>query len=122
MNEGLRRCPTSYALKLDSDDVASPDLVSRYIAHLAQHGAVDVLGCQFTTFGMSSYTTAHAGLITRHCVAHSRGYWFANHTGVLMNRDSVLAVGGVLLAQAYRRGLRSLDPDDARRVHSLPQS
>jgi glycosyltransferase involved in cell wall biosynthesis len=104
MNRALRACPTPYALKLDADDVARPALLAGYAAHLGRCEAVDVLGCQFTAFGHDNYTTAHPEHITRCYVLSSPGYWFVNHTGVLLNRDSVLKAGGY-------RALRGLAED-----------
>lgn len=94
MNRGLANCRTPYALKLDSDDAMAPILVSMYQDHLMKHGDVDVLGCQFTAFGNDSYTSRHPFRVSKRYVIESPGYWFVNHTGVLLNRDSVLAVGG----------------------------
>lgn len=104
MNRALAACPTRFALKLDSDDAALPSLTAAYAVHLATEPAPDVLGCQFTAFGDGHYTTRHPGRVTRHYVVHSPGYWFVNHTGVLLNRDSVLASGGY-------RTLRGLPED-----------
>ena len=103
-NRALAACPTRFALKLDSDDAALPSLTAAYAVHLATEPAPDVLGCQFTAFGDGHYTTRHPGRVTRHYVVHSPGYWFVNHTGVLLNRDSVLASGGY-------RTLRGLPED-----------
>lgn len=94
MNRGLTDCRTRYALKLDSDDAMAPSLVSTYQDHLVRHGEIDVLGCQFTAFGDHSYTTRHPFRVTKRYVIDSPGYWFVNHTGVLLNRSSVLGVGG----------------------------
>ena len=94
MNRALRECRTTYALKLDSDDAAAPTLVSCYVDRLAALGKVDVLGCNWTSFGSSRYTTNHPARVTRDYVLTQPGYWFINHSGVLLNRRSVLAVGG----------------------------
>jgi glycosyltransferase involved in cell wall biosynthesis len=104
MNRALRACPTPYALKLDADDVARPALLAAYADFLEDSEAVDVLGCQFTAFGHDSYTTAHPSRISRSYIQSSPGYWFVNHTGVLLNRDSVLKTGGY-------RALRGLAED-----------
>ncbi|MFC7397088.1 glycosyltransferase [Chelatococcus sp. GCM10030263] len=104
MNRALRACPTPYALKLDADDVARPALLAAYAAFLDKGEAIDVLGSQFTAFGHDSYTTTHPSRITRSYILSSPGYWFVNHTGVLLNRDSVLKAGGY-------RALRGLAED-----------
>lgn len=104
MNRALEACPTPFALKLDSDDVADPGLVAAYCDRLDERPAPDVLGCQFTAFGESHFTTRHPRRVTRDHVVQSPGYWFMNHTGVLLNRDSVRAVGGY-------RAMRGLPED-----------
>ncbi|CAH1668095.1 glycosyltransferase [Chelatococcus asaccharovorans] len=104
MNRALDACPTPFALKLDSDDVADPGLVAAYCDHLDARPTPDVLGCQFTAFGESHFTTRHPSRVTRNHVVRSPGYWFMNHTGVLLNRDSLQAVGGY-------RAMRGLPED-----------
>jgi glycosyltransferase involved in cell wall biosynthesis len=104
MNRALEACPTPFALKLDSDDVAAPGLLAAFCDHLDGQPAPDVLGCQFTAFGESHFTTHHPSKVTRAHVVRSPGYWFMNHTGVLLNRDSVRAVGGY-------RAMRGLPED-----------
>jgi glycosyltransferase involved in cell wall biosynthesis len=125
MNAALALCRTPYALKLDSDDLARPELVARYVRHLDSEGAADVLGCQFTTFGCSAYTTAHPARITRDHALRAAGYWFVNHTGVLLNRDSVLASGGYRclrgLAEDYDLWVRMMRRGFTR-FRNLPES
>nr|WP_249729684.1 glycosyltransferase [Chelatococcus sp. YT9] len=104
MNRALEACPTPFALKLDSDDVADPGLLAAFHDHLDGHPVPDVLGCQFTAFGESDFTTSHPPTVTRAHVVHSPGYWFMNHTGVLLNRNSVRSVGGY-------RAMRGLPED-----------
>ena len=104
MNRALEACPTPFALKLDSDDVADPGLVAAYYDRLDERPTPDVLGCQFTAFGASHFTTRHPRRVTRNHVVHTPGYWFMNHTGVLLNRDSVRAGGGY-------RAMRGLPED-----------
>lgn len=125
MNAALALCRTPYALKLDADDLAGPDLVARYIGDLDANGPADVLGCQFTTFGCSAYTTAHPARITRDHALRSPGYWFVNHTGVLLNRDSVRASGGYRclrgLAEDYDLWVRMMRRGFTR-FRNLPES
>lgn len=125
MNAALALCRTPYALKLDSDDIARPDLIARYVADLAANGPADVLGCQFTTFGCSAHTTAHPARVTRRHALRMPGYWFVNHTGVLLNGDSVRASGGYRclrgLAEDYDLWVRMMRRGFTR-FRNLPES
>lgn len=94
MNRALAECRTKYLLKLDSDDIARPDLVARMHRHVTAHPDLDVVGCQMQMFGDTNLATSHPARIGKHYVVGQKGHWVLNHTGVLLNRDSVLAVGG----------------------------
>jgi Glycosyl transferase family 2 len=92
MNVALRAAMTPFVLKLDSDDIARPALLERLNSHLHDHPRVDVLGCQMQFFGQKDLLTRHSGIVTKREAIWSS--WFVNHTGILLNRKSVLAVGG----------------------------
>jgi len=94
MNSALDICKTRYVLKLDSDDIARSELVEKLSNYARRVGGVDVLGCQWQSFGFCSAATRHPERVTRSYVINSPGYWIVNHTGVLLNRESVLAVNG----------------------------
>jgi glycosyltransferase EpsE len=123
MNRALRLCQTDFALKLDSDDVARPQLVEEFAAFLATNRNVDVLGCQCQNFGMSNIVTNHPHRVTRDYVLNSPRFWFLNHTGVLLNRESLLAVNGYRrlrgLAEDYELWLRMMR-HGYRRFYNLP--
>jgi glycosyltransferase involved in cell wall biosynthesis len=124
MNRALLLCETPFVLKLDSDDLARPRLIERYDAFLSENRDFDVLGCQCQNFGQSNFASQHPFRVTRDYAVHSRGHWIVNHTGVLLNRESVLAVKG------YRR-MRGLSEDyelwvrmmlrGFRRFYNLPE-
>ncbi len=124
MNRALRLCPTRFLLKLDSDDIARPRLVERLSAFIAQNGEVDVLGCQCQNFGKSNITTMHPERVTKQYVVSSPRYWLVNHSGVLLNRDSLLAVKGYLpirgIAEDYELWVRMM-LRGFRRFHNLQE-
>jgi glycosyltransferase involved in cell wall biosynthesis len=123
MNGALRQCQTAFALKLDSDDLARPRLVEKYAAFLAQHREVDVAGCQCRNLGESSIVSNHPERVTRNYVLTSPRFWFVNHTGVLLNKHSVLAVNGYRpmrrMAEDYELWLRMM-LRGYRRFYNLP--
>jgi tetratricopeptide (TPR) repeat protein len=94
MNLALRECSSKYVLKLDSDDIARPELVQRFAAHIAAAGEIDVTGCQMRMFGTTTGVTAHPLRVTKQDVTSGQGHWIVNNTGVLLNRRSVLSAGG----------------------------
>jgi GT2 family glycosyltransferase len=121
MNRALRLCSSDFVLKLDSDDIARPQLIERMEASLAVSQEFDVLGCQIQAFGLTNFTTAHPEWVMQDYVLSH--YWFVNHTGVLLNRKSVLAVGGYRrlrgLAEDYELWLRMMQRGYSR-FYNLP--
>ena len=110
MNRALELCQTDFALKLDSDDLARSGLIQKFAECIRTSGDVDVLGCQCQNFGISNFVTKHPQRVTRDHVLSC--FWFVNHTGVLLNRESLLAVNG------YRR-MRGLAEDYELRVRMM---
>ena len=121
MNRALRLCQADFVLKLDSDDVARPRLIERFAAFIATNRHLDVLGCQCQNFGMTDFVTDHPSRVTRDYVMNS--FWFVNHTGVLLNRASLLAVKGYRrmrgLAEDYELWIRMM-LSGYRRFYNLP--
>jgi glycosyltransferase involved in cell wall biosynthesis len=94
MNRALQLCGTAFVLKLDSDDLARSQLVEKYSTFLMDNRKVDVVGCQCQNFGHSNFVSNHPELITRDYILNCPRFWFINHTGLLLNRNSLLAVNG----------------------------
>jgi glycosyltransferase involved in cell wall biosynthesis len=121
MNRALRLCQTEFLLKLDSDDLARPQLIEKFVAFLVENRNVDVVGCQSQNFGISDFVTNHPQRVTRDYVL-SR-YWFVNHTGILLNKTSLLAVNGYRsmrrLAEDYELWIRMM-LYGYRRFYNLP--
>jgi glycosyltransferase involved in cell wall biosynthesis len=92
MNYGLESCETDFVLKIDSDDIPHQKLVESYATFIETNSNVDVLGCQCQNFGMTDFVTNHPIKVTRdYAIKHT---WFVNHTGILLNRKSVINAGG----------------------------
>jgi GT2 family glycosyltransferase len=101
MNVALRAAQSNFVLKLDSDDIARPALVEAFDRYIREFPQADVVGCQMKMFGLSDAITGHPEIVTKRHVVSSPGYWFMNHTGVLLNKTRVLSVKGY----RARRGL-----------------
>jgi glycosyltransferase EpsE len=121
MNRALHLCQTGFVLKLDSDDLARPQLIEKFAAFTEMDSKIDVLGCQCQNFGMSSFITNHPQRVTRDYALNVS--WFVNHTGVLLNRASLLAVGGYHrmrgLAEDYELWVRMM-LHGYRRFYNVP--
>jgi glycosyltransferase involved in cell wall biosynthesis len=121
MNRALHLCQTDFALKLDSDDLARPQLIEKFVAFTEMDRNIDVLGCQCQNFGMSSFITNHPQRVTRDYALSV--FWFVNHTGVLLNKASLLAVGGYHrmrgLAEDYELWVRMM-LHGYRRFYNVP--
>jgi GT2 family glycosyltransferase len=101
MNVALRAAQGNFVLKLDSDDIARPTLVEALDCYIRKSPQADVVGCQMKMFGLADAITRHPEIVTKRHVVSSPGYWFMNHTGILLNKARVLSVNGY----RARRGL-----------------
>lgn len=94
LDNGIYGAKGSIIVRMDSDDIALPKLVSKVVAYLEANPAVPVCGVQLEFFGFKQMLTNHPPVVTRKMAATIAGHWFVNHPGVAYRKDRVLAVGG----------------------------
>jgi glycosyltransferase involved in cell wall biosynthesis len=94
LDRGIMAAAGNIIVRMDSDDIALPDLVSKQVAYLEANPDVPVCGVQLEFFGAKQMITNHYPIVDRKLAANIGGHWFVNHPGVAYRKDRILAVGG----------------------------
>jgi len=91
---GVNECTCEIIVRMDHDDIAEPQLVSRLVNYLTKHPEISVCGVQVKFFGSKSIVTNHPQIVNRKLAFVLPNHWFVNHPGVAMRKESLLKVGG----------------------------
>ncbi|HZK93145.1 MAG TPA: glycosyltransferase [Prolixibacteraceae bacterium] len=81
-------------VRMDCDDIAEPNLVSKMVEFLEANKDFDVCGVQVQFFGAKEMVTTHPPVVTRQSAFEMPGTWFINHPGVAIRKSALLNVGG----------------------------
>lgn len=80
MNYAVQTVKTPWIIKLDSDDIAHPELFDKLESKMSSD--VDVIGCQIESFGsIVGLKTDHPELVTIEYARNNDDCWLMNHTG-----------------------------------------
>lgn len=95
LNAGLEATRHDCIARMDADDIMLPHRLASQAAYRTRVGRVDALGGQMICFGQQSgiFTEHPESVTAKVAVDHPNG-WFINHPTVLLDRRSVLSVGG----------------------------
>jgi len=99
----------SWVAIMDSDDISTPDRLTRQMAHAAANPACGVVGCSAYLIGPDGELIGRGGdkpLTHAEIYANLEDKPLINHNAVLLARDPVLAIGG------YRRAYRHAEDYD----------
>ena len=91
---GVESCGGDIIVRMDCDDIAEPNLVSKLVEFLEANKEIDVCGVQVQFFGAKEMVTTHPPLVTRQSAFEMPGTWFINHPGVAIRKSALLNVGG----------------------------
>jgi len=91
---GVKSCNGEIIVRMDHDDVADPSLVSSEVIFLLSHPEIHVCGVQLNFFDGKEMTTRHPGIVTKEIAANSNAWWFVNHPGVAMRKETLQKIGG----------------------------
>lgn len=96
LDEGLEYCQGDIVLRMDSDDIAHPDWVSRQVAFFENHKCAHICGVQINMFNEhgSRSVSRHPYRVTADYVKNNRIYWITNHPGIGMRRKTLMELGG----------------------------
>ena len=81
-------------VRMDCDDIAEPNLVTKLVDFLEANKDFDVCGVQIQFFGAKEMVTSHPPIVTRQSAFAMPGTWFINHPGVAIRKSALLNVGG----------------------------
>jgi len=91
---GVGSCGGDIIVRMDCDDIAEPNLVSKLVEFLEDNKEIDVCGVQSQFFGAKEMVTTHPPVVTRQSAFDMPGTWFINHPGVAIRKSALLNVGG----------------------------
>jgi glycosyltransferase involved in cell wall biosynthesis len=91
---GVESCGGDIIIRMDCDDIAEPNLVSKLVKFLEANKDIDVCGVQVQFFGAKEMVTSHPPVVTRQSAFDLPGTWFINHPGVAIRKSALLNVGG----------------------------
>jgi len=91
---GLGYCNGDIIVRMDCDDIAEPNLISKLVEFLEANEDFDVCGVQVQFFGAKEMVTTHPPVVTRQSAFEMPGTWFINHPGVAIRKSALLNVGG----------------------------
>ena len=95
LNHGLEFCKGDLIVRMDADDVADPDLLTKHDHYFRQHPDRHICGVQIHLFNekMDWYSN-HPAEVTRSRAASMPGHWFVNHPGIAFRKAAIREVGG----------------------------
>ena len=95
LNHGLSACNGDLIVRMDSDDVAHPDLLSQHDAYFKANPDHHVCGVGITlSNGAKSWEKRNPKYMTRAMACIHPGHWFVNHPGVAFRRKAIQQLGG----------------------------
>lgn len=94
LDAGASTCSGEIIVRMDCDDIADKNLVSKVAGYLIENSEVDVCGVQLHFFGSKEMGTHHPAVVTRESALSMAGTWFVNHPGVAIRKEALLKVGG----------------------------
>jgi hypothetical protein len=91
---GVGYCNGDIIVRMDCDDIAEPNLVTKLVEFLMDNEDFDVCGVQVQFFGAKEMLTSHPPVVNRQGAFEMLGTWFINHPGVAIRKSALLNVGG----------------------------
>lgn len=100
LNHAIDLCDTEFIVRMDSDDVCSPQRLMHQFAYLQDNPDCDVLGTNLFAFQSNDirrqplFITDHPEAPVPRTSSSSNADWLVNHGTVVYRKSAVLAVGG----------------------------
>ena len=86
LNIGLQQSNADLIIRMDSDDIARPNLVETQVENMSLHSNEMICGCAIEFFGDQSRIATHPEQVTIHR-GRSGGCWLTNHPGICFRRE-----------------------------------
>lgn len=95
LNIGLEMCTADVIVRMDADDIAHENLVSKHASFFNRFHDRNICGVQIKLFSEGRvWHSTHPREVNREFALQDPGFWFLNHPGVAYRRETVLALGG----------------------------
>jgi len=95
LNLGLECCTGDIVVRMDSDDVAHPDLLKKQLAFFTTNPGAVICGVQIRLFNEErEWYVRHPLRVTKEIAKKNTGFWFVNHPGVGFRKNVILSLGG----------------------------
>lgn len=95
LNYGLEFCKGDLIVRMDADDIADPQLLTKHDHYFTEHPDRHICGVQIHLFNekMDWYSN-HPSEVTRLRALKMTGHWFVNHPGIAFRNAAIREVGG----------------------------
>ena len=95
LDYGLEYATGDLIVRMDSDDIAYPNLVAKQVEFFRNNPTAHICGVQIMLFSDArEWYSNHPKIVTKYHAYNSNGYWFLNHPGVAYLKKTVLEIGG----------------------------
>lgn len=96
LNHGLKYCQGDLVLRMDSDDIARKDWISKQVEFFEQHQGAVICGCQIMLFNNEGKMrkSNHPFKVTKEDAKNNHKFWLCNHPGIAFRRKVLMSLGG----------------------------
>jgi len=95
LNFGLKFCSADLIVRMDADDIASPDLLTLHDDFFTRYEDRHICGIQIQLFnGINVWESHHFSEVNRSRARNLPGHWFVNHPGICYRRETIIKLGG----------------------------
>jgi GT2 family glycosyltransferase len=94
---GIGAAKGELIIRMDSDDVAKPELVARHRQFFAEHQGAAICGVQINLMyktGAMKGVSSHPAVVTKEYALSQNKFWMVNHPGICYRKSVVTALGG----------------------------
>jgi glycosyltransferase involved in cell wall biosynthesis len=94
LNLGLSNCTSDLIVRMDSDDIARPNLLELHNRYFEAFPKRHICGVQIKLFSKSRvWYSNHPAIVTKEFAYSDLGFWFVNQPGIAYRRETVKSLG-----------------------------
>lgn len=96
LNIGLKEANGDLIIRMDSDDIAYPNLIIKQLDFFKSHPNEVICGVQIEILknGVSSFPVKHPLVVNKAIAKLNTKCWFTNHPGIAFKRNGAIELGG----------------------------
>lgn len=92
---GIEYATGSLVVRMDSDDIAYPDLIATHVRFFSIAPYAAICGVQIRLFSPErTWFSNHPPIVTKEIASKNNNYWFMNHPGAAYRTEVVKKIGG----------------------------